>query len=521
MKRAAIIAALFAFGTGVLHSEVLQMSNSCLNVMLDDNTGRFMLETTGGDPAVPGSSNQPLLYKKVPPTTMTTLNIDGEYFIFGSDQGSFVRRGVIDNNKIVTEWSVRGIDAVQELSFTKGPSTGREDTLSVVYRLRNDSGSTHKVGLRILLDTILGTREASWFGVPGMQNIDHEAQLYHDQIPGSWYAFDSTDTPVVRVQGTLSGAGTVKPDRVVFASWDRLFDNQWDFPVDASKDFRRVGTGVVDSAVALLYDALDMNNQENMYYCTYYGLYGANTFSSKDLSLTLGAPASLRSGPVPVSADMKNSGSVMMDRVRMEIQLPAGVTVSAGESNVVEFVKVNAGEVKNALWNLVTPAGKATNQIKVILTGWVNQNAQSVTAEKTFEITGTGPTVVAATNQEVLTLANTAGITNAPVSNVTVTITNTNVVVISAPVVTNTRITTATKVITASEKELGLQQEVANIDSLIGQIDQRYQVLFGIYKNAAVTNAQFLHDLDYEIQLFETRLAEQESILSNQLAGEK
>lgn len=506
---AILFAVLFA---GKVYARVIDVANQYIRISVDDLTGRFMMETVGGDPDSPLDNDKQLLYKKIPPTSMTTMSINGELIIFGSEQGSYKRRAEVQDNKIITEWSVRGINIVQEISIIKGPSTGREDCMRIVYKIVNNNRQTTAVGARILFDTFLGDTDGAPFRIPGIGDISREALFYRADIPDYWYSFDSFEHPTIRSQGILRGSGVTVPDRVIFASWDRLYDNLWDLNIDSSRELRQTGTSRFDSAVALLYEPLKLEKDDMMIISALYGLYGVSFFSSDQLTMSLSVPAEPNMPPVPVSVEVMNTSQSTLDSLTLNLTLPEGFRLAENESNTIEYLRVGPGEVKKAMWYMDCGTIGGNFTVRVNATGVVNNNSQIVTAEKAFTMNFTENFVVSQNDQNVQLIE--SQISQQTVQNPV----HSNVIVV-VPVRTNT--VTVQNVSTApviSQEEIDLMKEIDDLTKLIDEVNQKYQVLLGIYRNTYLSN-ELISNINLDLNYYHNRVREEETKLSNQIGS--
>ncbi len=503
-----VSAMLFA---GMAQARVIDVANQYIRISVDDLTGRFMMETVGGDPDTPADDDKQLLYKKIPPTSLTTLSINGEMFIFGSEQGSFKRRAEVQDNKITTEWSVRGINIIQEISIVKGPSTGREDCMRIIYKIRNENRQTTSVGVRILFDTYLGDMDGAPFRIPGVGDISRETQFYRSEIPEYWYSFDSASNPTIRSQGILRGSGVTVPDRVLFAAWDRLYDNLWDLNIDSSRDFRQTGTQRFDSAVALLYEPMKLEYNNMMIVSALYGLYGVSFFSSEHLVMSMSVPAEPRMPPVPVSVEVMNTSETALDKLSLTLELPEGFRLSEQESNTVEFLRVEPNETKKAIWYLDCGTISGNFTVRVNAMGIVNNNTQTVVAEKSFAMNYTENIVVNQTSQQAQVLE-TQATQAVPVRSVITNVTNT-----VAVVPPRTNIVTVQPQINpvVSQEELDLMKDIDDLTKLIDEVNQKYQVLLGIYRNTYLSN-ELISNINFELDYYGNRVRDEETKLSNQ-----
>jgi hypothetical protein len=496
--------------SGFGFSRIVDIENEFIKIGVDDMSGRFTLQTTGGDPKNPHDRNQNLLFRKVPPSSVTTILIDGEPFIFGSDRGRFRRRADVVGNKIVSEWSVRGIEVIQEIGFIRNPATGREDAMRILYKIRNDNRIRTKVGVRILLDTHLGDSDGGAFRIPGAGDITKETEFYMAEVPEVFYSFDSLKDPKVRSQAILSGRGITRPQRVIFAGWDRLYDNLWDMAIDASLDFRRRGTAYHDSAAGIYYEPLELGYDDIMMVSSVYGLYSGEFFVSDHLSVDLSVPAEPKSPPIQIAANAMNKGNVVLDKLIFEIDVPQGFNLSEGQNRKVEFVKVEPNETKKALWHLRSGSISGNFDVNVKVTGIVDGREQFVTAKHSFKIDYTEDRIL----RDVAQLEDLERKVEERARERTEVVDTSTVE--TRPVRTTTP-PVETVVAPPSEAELALIREIEELDRLIEDVDKKYRVLIEVYRKSYVQGTE-LDGMDNEIERFRQHLLRQEIILSNQKA---
>jgi hypothetical protein len=488
----------------------LEISNDYIKATVDYDTGSFALETIEGDLGMPYDNNKSLLYKKLPPTTITTISIDNQIYVFGSEDGNFKKKPYSDGKKISCEWIVNDVSVVQEISLAEGPSTGLPDNMLLSYRIANKyQDKTVKVGIRVFLDIVLGDKKPRAFGIPGKGNVASETQFYRENVPPFWFCFDNYDNPTIRVQGTLVGYGATRPDKIIFASWDRLYDNPWDFSIDSSKDFKRGGSSTYDSAVALYFDPISIGKGQSAYFSTLYGVYGTSFFTDRDMLLSLSVPKEIKGVPIPVSANFVNQAKKPLDRLKFELLLPKGFKLEEGQSNIIEFVKIETNVSKMAIWNLTSGTVKGNFDIKVRATGWQDNYSNSIEANQSFGIDF--------------------------VENLGVPVpTNTNAVNTAAPVLKPVEsqknkvlnvISTLPKekkiVPLRSEKEKALQKQIDELDKQIEGINKKYQIWMEIYKNTYITNVLFINDLGKDLTRLEEELKKQEAELNRQKLDER
>jgi hypothetical protein len=109
-------------------------------------------------------------------TNNTCLRIDGAEALFGSggawtelaSKGWEDARGTQHNGvKSVWRHTATKVQVTQLVEVVRGEESNRLDTCLVLYVLENQDKVPHKVGLRFLLDTYIGTNDGVPFTIPG------------------------------------------------------------------------------------------------------------------------------------------------------------------------------------------------------------------------------------------------------------------------------------------------------------------------------------------------------------------
>lgn len=314
------------------------MSNEYIKLVTADN-GRFVRGTTGGDLSRDTDNDKKLLYgfpDKVK-TSYTTIRIDGESSIYGKNGLEITPTFNADEKTCMSTQIINSIETTQTISFVNNISTDKEDVMEIKYVVKNNDSVSHNVGVRIMLDTMLGNNDDAPFRVQGTGSVTTETEFTGDSIPQYWQAFDSLTDPTVVSQGTFIRGEDLKPDKVQFAHWGNLFggggvaETSWDYKVT---DGRSNG----DSAVTVTWNEAELAAGESRTYKTYYGLseltqdntpplaisvYSDNTavphYSLEKLKYVFEA--------ISVTAYIENISDVQAKNAYLRIELPEGMNL--------------------------------------------------------------------------------------------------------------------------------------------------------------------------------------------------
>ncbi|MFW5984978.1 MAG: cohesin domain-containing protein [Halanaerobiaceae bacterium] len=344
----------------------LRLENDYIAIIVnqDQNSqGRFAVETTGGAPLKEGDENLPLIYGRPQPwPSYTTINIDRENYVFGGEterragrEGKYgeVTKSpeIIDEEKVITQTEMDGVLVDQILSFEKGNTTGLKDSVRIEYKVENTTSETRDIGLRIMLDTMLGENDGAPFRA-GEEDIDTDQKMESDDLPQYWQAFDSISSPSVVSQGTFRREGLTLPDEVYFSDWGSLADGVWNFNFNPGDDFRRAGEYEIDSAMAMFWNPQELGPGETRTYTTEYGLGGVEVVPGL-ISIADSSPAEVTfeqpDYTFPIVIYIENDSDINLENLTVNLELSDGFTAENRTRNLGDF---EPGEVDQVQWDV-------------------------------------------------------------------------------------------------------------------------------------------------------------------------
>lgn len=368
----ALVALLAAGALGAAAQPVVSISNEYIKIIVnagEAENGRFGVETTGGDPENPNDDSMPLIYgRPVPWTSYTTVRIDGEDWVFGGraskraglkgKYGTVALAPSQRGSSISTAYVLGPVRAVQDLSFARSQMTGYYDTARIAYTLLNTSDKEVVVGLRLMIDTMLGAND----GAPlraGELGVVSDAGFSGNAMPDFWQAFDSLTEPSVTSQATLRGGELTVPGRVAFSNWGAFADSLWDVRLVAGRDFTREGEFDLDSAAAMYWDGLTLAPNAQVTLVTYYGL-GGIVLSPGVMSIGLAAPAEVAAvkegqpSSFMVVAYVQNTGKGPALDVKATLELPKGLKLQSGSAAVRNVGDIKQGAMTQLSWQIAS-----------------------------------------------------------------------------------------------------------------------------------------------------------------------
>jgi hypothetical protein len=269
------------------------------------------------------------------------------------------------------------------------------DTVQLEYVITNDSNARHQIGLRVLIDAMLGGVTV-YDGKPIITSsgrvIDSETVLPdpsrpNDVLPDTWVAYDDYSAPVMGVRGTLTGTEVTNPgiatraagppDTIYFGQMRNMgLRNQYYYTPNAQASLVNE-----DWAYAVLWNQVDLAPGESRRYVTYYGVgvsspdynppyalmgYGPIMLQARDgddpftndVVETSYLTDELGRSPFPMAAYMDNFSSTPLLDASVRIRLPLGLELAAGEPVSKSAGVIQRNEVKSVSWNVTAAAAR-------------------------------------------------------------------------------------------------------------------------------------------------------------------
>lgn len=365
----------------MVSSNLTHIDNEFIQVFVGQegfDYGRFSIETTGGDPTRSTDDGKPLIYGRPSPwTSYTTISVNGTYYGFGTPtlkrSGKGLRYGlvtdtIIENDAIHISSVIASLNVQQTLSFVQNPLTNVYDSVLIEYLVVNSDSRPQSVGLRIMMDTMLGNNDAAPFRI-GPSAIVSEASFSGADIHDYWQTFDSLDNPTIVAQGLLRYplANVVPPDQLILMNWGTLADQPYLVDVQPGRSFIRDGETEPDTALALLWNETVLQPNESRVYRTIMGLGGVS-LQAGDVSLGLSAPKVLSitdPNDYLIVAYLTNTGGFSIMNATASLKLPTGIRLIQG-NKLTELGTILSNESRQIVYKVSLDPTKLTTSKKKI-----------------------------------------------------------------------------------------------------------------------------------------------------------
>jgi hypothetical protein len=252
---------------------------------------RFGLQALTGNPDDPTDDFKKLTYEVDGGTNNTRVLVDGASPLFFGPQGQPVEGLNTDaEGRQRCAWAFRQVEFEQAVEYVPGDLSQRLDTILVTYSARNDAKAARRVGLRVMLDTLIGENDGVPFIVPGRPGIVQTPQAFHgDDVPDFIRALETGNLAapgVIVAIGLRTGTGE-RPSEVILSHWPGS-DANWDY--DRDEPFGH------DTAVGLYYEPKRLEPGETRTIEFTYGLGTISSTRTKNARLSLTSGGQLQSG---------------------------------------------------------------------------------------------------------------------------------------------------------------------------------------------------------------------------------
>lgn len=286
--------------------------------------GRFGLGTTSGDPNNPGDDYQLLTYSSTGTTNNTRLFLDGSTPLVGGDVGRIIRPVTeVADGRTEFEWEFRRLHVTQAVEYAVGDVSRRTDAILVEYRLENQGEDRPRVGLRVMLDSLIGQNDGVPFIVPGHPKLVTSPQtLRGQQVPAFVRAleYENLASPGVIVDLGLRSEGSERPVEVVLAHWPGAY---------AEYNYEQLAPFASDSSIGLYYEIRPMEHGATRTIRFTYGLGSISSTKTGNTRLSLTAGGPFRAGAsFWLVALVQNA----QDGQRVTLELPPGLSLADQET---------------------------------------------------------------------------------------------------------------------------------------------------------------------------------------------
>lgn len=284
----------------------------------------------------------------------TCLKIDGSERLFGLKPGQLngganraARNQPSRARPTVWEYPEEKILVTQTIELIPGEQSRLLDTCSVRYKIENRDSIPHQVGLRMLLDTLVGTNDGAPFQIPGLaQPVETMRRFGPNAVPSFLQAHEGSDLrqPGVVAEMGLKLHGLEPIESLLICRWPGNTETRWEWTPQAMND---PPNEKKDACVALYWAEQTMAPGSAARELGF--TYGLGTLAVANGRLGLAAHGATRpGGEFTVIAVVQGAEA----DERLQIQLPAGLQLPGDEVSEKALTASRPGGESLASWRI-------------------------------------------------------------------------------------------------------------------------------------------------------------------------
>jgi hypothetical protein len=332
------------------------------------------------------SEKKRLTFERRGGSNNTCLLIDGQDYLFGQAPGVFELVGPKKNSKLLKaeqryRWTAemkygeQGLVVTQIAEIVPGQTTRLLDTCLVRYEIKNVGNQNRKVGLRVMLDTFIGSNDGVPFRVPSQRDLlTTKADYNEKEVPDwvqAWERPDPKDPGTVVHLGLkhieIPGSELDPVNELVICRWPQNSDIRWRWDYEPMNKVANKG----DSCVVIYWAENPMHPGETREMGFTYGLNTAA--GNADLRLTAGG-SFRKNGVFTLTATVakaepgtrvkivlpKDGGLSLADPKE-----PAEKVLDKGGEQVQVSWQVRGNEVGKQSLEVIAGGARATYQVEI------------------------------------------------------------------------------------------------------------------------------------------------------------
>ncbi|MBY0528113.1 MAG: hypothetical protein K2R98_32250 [Gemmataceae bacterium] len=327
-------------------------------------------------------------------TNNTVVKLDRRDYVFGDPPGRWQEREAPlgknalgqERDGLKSSWLYpdQKVLVTQSVEIVRGPSSRLLDTALVRYRIENQDDRPHAVGLRFMLDTLIGRNDGVPFTIPSLKDKPlcdtmHEFNT-PEQVPDFIQALEIGDLSnpgtVAHLQFRVGG-GLEVPQRVTLGAWpnpllrsnprDMRFNaylTGWEVPVVPIKEVTRIDErNQPDSCVVMYWEERDLGPGKSREMGFTYGLKSVSSAQGgSKLAVTVSEP--ITAGTTFTVTAYVNEPAADQ---KLTLQVPAGLTIVGGEATqrVPAVAADSSRRMSIVTWKVEAPRiGKYTLKVE-------------------------------------------------------------------------------------------------------------------------------------------------------------
>ncbi|MCR5625128.1 MAG: hypothetical protein K6G11_07805, partial [Lachnospiraceae bacterium] len=365
---------------------VLTIGNSFVKLSVNKNTGGYTLKTVEGDVLTKTDNNKRLLYSpEGEDTSFSTIRVDGEDYVYGEvdeeDGNSFITEPYISGESVISTYHIgeKNVNVTQTIELLMDSKDDKLGSVQISYEVENKGSTDVESGLRMVLDTCLGSQDYAVYEMASnTENGTYEQftkahEFSKSEIATEFRAIDNNYAPRVAAYGYMDDS-TGKPDSMIFGHWFDMASCGWKYEVDDELsliDNNNQDYATADSAVALYWNPDNVKAGEKANYSFYYGI-NANNNVTENSTMQVSVNADKDAFVLEKDEDGNVKSSYKDNTLKLQVKVSNTLPASEFRDNVVvaltvdeDYLQVNGNDVTADSEGLASEEDEGKNIIHI------------------------------------------------------------------------------------------------------------------------------------------------------------
>ena len=306
---------------------------------MDKHSGGFTIRTVEGNPFEKRDSNCDILDNTCwPPTTYASIKYNNRIYKFGCSAGEIIK-SQITNKKLVHSWRIRDITISQIITLV----TLRSNPLAYLrYQIDNHSNKHNNVGIRLCLDTALSK------DVPNYVDSSYLPIREEIKYPSlrKWFCIDSLKDSSVYLKCYIPKHDKIKPEKIVFSSWEKFHESKWNINIDKEKPFHNsyAFSKKNDGAVGIFWKIILEPDAKK--YCAVVLSLDSVKLNNKSLQISYYSPSNIRTNSIYFKIRNQRLKNIEDISIKFETDAPERIILPDPETKILNLARFGSNIIE-------------------------------------------------------------------------------------------------------------------------------------------------------------------------------
>ncbi len=296
-----------------------------------------------------GYDDTPLLSYTFPYQSHARFQINHSYYTYGDTKGKYTETPKNIGSMARSVWVIDGIAIKQEMRL-------KNNVIILKYVCENTGTTSRKIGMRLMLDTVLYQNDNGRFIVPRTGQLLQETTYNGASVPDFWYSMYNIDTEKPAVWCRINENPYGKPDSVVFACAERIANAYYHYTADPKRNYKFTPLAQNDTGFAAFWNQKELAPQERIIYTISLGQYTPVIRSNPPYAVALFVNDKAYRGEYTIACDIENiDPTTTLRSIQAKLILPPNCQLLSS-TPTISIDKLSALASSHIGWKIKCPS---------------------------------------------------------------------------------------------------------------------------------------------------------------------